>query len=225
MVLKLIETADGSSSFYNEELEETYHSRHGAFQEAKHVFIKMGLEPLLKGSKTIDILEIGFGTGLNAWLTSIRSAKTDCSINYTGIEAFPLSKNQLQSLNYADLSKFKWEKELFSLIHRSKWEAKEKINDQFTLLKRKMDFSAIEEVDAFDLIYFDAFGPLVQPELWTVDVFRNMFKALRNKGVLVTYSAKGDVRRAMQSVGFEVERVEGPPGKREMLVAKKNVNE
>lgn len=225
MVLKLIETGDGSTSFYNEELDETYHSRHGAIQEAKHVFLKIGLEPLLATYHHIDVLEIGFGTGLNAWLTSIRIANEECTIDYTGVEAFPLNREQLISLNYSELTKEEKEKGELAQIQNAEWEVKEKINNQFTLIKKKKYFSDIDDVDAYDLIYFDAFGPRVQPELWTVEIFTKMYKALRNKGLLVTYSAKGDVRRAMQSVGFDVERVEGPPGKREMLVAKKNIDE
>ena len=242
MSLKIIETADGSRSIYNEELDETYHSKHGALQEAKHVFIKMGLQPLLDKRDRIDVLEIGFGTGLNAWLTAcevfkseldsvLRSSamkkseegggKEKVNINYVGVEAYPLNEKQLEEVNYASLSEVVLEKTFLDAIQKCKWEEEVQIHSQFSLIKRKLFFSDIQDVDRFDLIYFDAFGPMVQPDLWTVEIFTKMFNALRSGGVLTTYSAKGDVRRAMLSVGFDVEKVEGPPGKREMLVAKK----
>lgn len=222
MALKIIETADGSRSLYNETLDETYHSRHGALQEANHVFIKMGLKPLLSVKKKIDIVEIGLGTGLNAWLTCSCVFKDKVMVNYTGIEAFPLSSEELIEVGYASLTEEEEEKAFLKDIQMSKWEEKIDIHRYFSLIKRKLYFNEIEDVNSFDLIYFDAFAPRVQPDLWTVEIFTKMFNALRNGGVLVTYSAKGDVRRAMLSVGFEVERVEGPPGKREMLVAKKS---
>ena len=221
MTLKIIETDDGSHSFYNEELDETYHSRHGAIREAKHVFLKKGLEAILKQNSQVDLLEIGFGTGLNAWLTSIEILGKDVKINYSGVEAFPLNEEQIGLLNYTLLSDEQEEKDLFHRIHNSKWEEKVKIHDGFFLKKRKLDFKDIDDKEKYDLIYFDAFGPRVQPELWSVEIFAKMYTALRSNGVLVTYSAKGDVRRAMIKVGFKVERVDGPPGKREMLVAKK----
>ena len=251
MNLKIIETADGSRSIYNEDLDETYHSRHGALQEAMHVFIKMGLQPLLDQRNSLDVLEIGFGTGLNAWLTAcevdsvIRSnakkksdfkSELECesewkekseyrrgevNINYVGIEAYPLSEKQLEDVNYTSLSEDAGEKTFLDAIQNCKWEEEVPIHSQFSLTKRKLFFNEIEDEDCFDLIYFDAFGPRVQPDLWTVEIFDKMYNALRRGGVLTTYSAKGDVRRAMIEVGFKVDRVPGPPGKREMLVAKK----
>jgi len=232
MGLRIIETGDGSRSLYHEELDETYHSRHGALQEAKHVFIKMGLQPLLDKKERIAVLEIGFGTGLNAWLTAckvieieLESKREAMKISYVGIEAYPLSAKDLEDVNYASLTKDRSEKVLLNAIQQCKWEEEVEIDPRFSLTKRKLFFKEIEDADSFDLIYFDAFGPRVQPDLWTVDIFRKMYKALRSGGVLTTYSAKGDVRRAMMEVGFEVERVPGPPGKREMLVAKKGSDE
>lgn len=236
MGLRIIETGDGSRSLYHEELDETYHSRHGALQEAKHVFIKMGLQPLLDKRERIAVLEIGFGTGLNAWLTASEVVRREqeqgkreqegdvyvgSRIFYVGIEAYPLSAKDLEDVNYASLTKDRSEKALLDDIQQCKWEEEVEIHPRFSLTKRKLFFKEIKDADSFDLIYFDAFGPRVQPDLWTVDIFRKMYKALRSGGVLTTYSAKGDVRRAMMEVGFEVERVPGPPGKREMLVAKK----
>ncbi len=245
MPLKLIETGDGSSSFYNEDLDETYHSRHGAIQEAKHVFLKMGLEPMLAKHSHLNILEIGFGTGLNAWLTACsvfrkREGESEFfrptqsrvliekqeqssigSIDYVGVEAFPISDEELLLLNYDQFSSNEEEKALFKKINKVDWESEQVIHPHFSLKKRKQDFKDIRDENAFDLIYFDAFGPRVQPELWTEEIFTKMLMALKNEGILVTYSAKGDVRRAMIKVGFNVEKVAGPPGKREMLVAKK----
>jgi tRNA U34 5-methylaminomethyl-2-thiouridine-forming methyltransferase MnmC len=228
MALKIIETADGSTSFYNDELDETYHSRHGAIQEAKHVFLKMGLAPMLEKYSKLDILEIGFGTGLNAWLTSMAVLEeagermtNEKSIEYVGVEAYPIGKEELLLLNYDQFSSKDEEKALFKKIHSVVWESSQVIHDHFKLKKRKQDFNDIEDVNSFDLIYFDAFGPRVQPDLWSAAIFEKMFKALKEKGMLVTYSCKGDVRRAMLEVGFKVEKVPGPPGKREMLVAKK----
>ena len=236
MALKIIETADGSSSFYNEELDETYHSRHGAIQEAKHVFLKMGLDPMLSKRSHLNIMEIGFGTGLNAWLTACRILKkrerlselsrskqnSIGSIDYVGVEAFPISEEDLLLLNYDQFSTNEEEKALFKKINKVDWESKQEIHSHFSLTKRKQDFNDIKDENAFDLIYFDAFGPRVQPELWSEEIFTKMFKSLKREGMLVTYSAKGDVRRAMLKVGFKVEKVAGPPGKREMLVAKKD---
>jgi tRNA U34 5-methylaminomethyl-2-thiouridine-forming methyltransferase MnmC len=224
MALKIIETGDGSTSIYNEELKETYHSRHGAIAEANHVFLKMGLEALLPNYSHIDILEIGFGTGLNAWLTSIRALKEKCTIDYCGIEAYPLSKEHFDSLNYKSFAKNAGEKDQLSLIQSCDWEITKVINDQFSLEKRKQFIVNIRDKETFDLIYFDAFGPNIQPDLWTLEIFQSMFKSLRPKGRLVTYSAKGDVRRAMLAAGFKVEKVPGPPGKREMLIAVKDEN-
>lgn len=221
MALQIIQTADGSSSFYNEELDETYHSRHGAIQEAAHVFIKMGLEAILKHHETINLMEIGFGTGLNAWLSAINAIAMNKRVDYLGVEAYPISEGQVASLNYHHFSDSEEEKLLFNKIHEICWEEKAEIHPYFSLTKRKQDFKDIEDTNTFDLIYFDAFGPRVQPELWTEEIFTKMYKALKDKGILVTYSAKGDVRRAMIKVGFNVEKVPGPPGKREMLLAKK----
>lgn len=221
MALKIIETSDGSHSFYNIELDETYHSRHGAIQEARHVFLKKGLENAIDQKSNIDLLEIGFGTGLNAWLTSIQILKSNVKINYTGIEAFPLNEDQIAQLNYIKFTENQDEKDLFNKIHAANWEEKIKIHDRFYLTKRKQDIREIDDENKFDLVYFDAFAPGVQPDLWSLEIFKKMYKALRSNGLLVTYSSKGDVRRAMITAGFNVEKVDGPPGKREMLIAKK----
>ena len=220
MVRRVIKTTDGSSTIYIEELNEHYHSKHGAIREAMHVFIKSGLlfhHENFK-NKNVDILEIGFGTGLNAFLTLIESEKFNIEIDYTGVEAFPVDEKELSVLNYSEILNEKYSSH-FSLIHQSKWNKRKQISKSFNLLKRQQKFEDIDDTHQFDLIYFDAFGPRVQPNLWCEEMFIKMYKALKDGGILVTYSAKGSVRRAMQSVGFYVEKLPGPPGKREMLRA------
>ncbi|MRI02032.1 tRNA (5-methylaminomethyl-2-thiouridine)(34)-methyltransferase MnmD [Kriegella sp. EG-1] len=216
---KIITTSDGSKTIQIEELNEQYHSIHGAVQEAKHVFIKNGLN--LFRDQEISILEIGFGTGLNALITLMCSKSSNLKVNYTGIEAYPVSKNELDQLNYITCLKAEDLAEEFSKMHESRWESNIVLTEEFILTKRQQNFLNIEDVNAFDLIYFDAFGARVQPELWTEILFEKMYRAMKTKAVLVTYSAKGSVRRAMRAVGFSVEKLPGPPGKREMLRATK----
>ena len=221
MALKIIETADGSNSFYHRALDETYHSTHGAVQESMHVFIKTGLLPLLEKKRVICILEMGFGTGLNAWLSAVNARQSAILIKYFAVEAFPVPVQKAMELNYPEWGKNKFEKELFAKIHRSTWEKVEEIDDYFELKKTKQDFRKFIPTEKFDLIYFDAFGPQVQPELWTEKMFEKLFMGLNPGGILVTYSVKGSVRRAMKKVGFTVEKIPGPPGKREICRAVK----
>ena len=218
----VITTSDGSKTIQIEDWDEQYHSIHGAIQESQHVFIKTGLHHFLNRNnpKDLTILEIGFGTGLNAFLTALVSDKQDIKIHYEGVEAYPVLTEELSQLNYA--SQIAPNKQtLFDALHKVSWGELHPITSLFSLKKRQQFFSDISDKNSFDLIYFDAFGPRVQPELWTVSIFKSMFNALKNKGVLVTYSAKGSVRRALQTAGFVVERLEGPPGKREILRATK----
>lgn len=227
MKRQIITTADGSKTIHIEEWNEHYHSVHGAIQEANHVFIKHGLlfyfETNIKSaSQPISILEIGFGTGLNAFLTFLESQKHAPKINYVGVEAFPLSFDELEQLNYIEQLSAQQFKDTFKAFHECPWEIPHDISPKFQLTKQQKDFKEINDQSKFDLIYFDAFGARVQPELWTEAMFQLMFEALKTNGVLVTYSAKGSVRRAMQSVGFSVEKLPGPPGKREMLRASKH---
>ncbi|TDY07603.1 tRNA (5-methylaminomethyl-2-thiouridine)(34)-methyltransferase MnmD [Meridianimaribacter flavus] len=219
MKRKIITTADGSKTIQIEDWNEQYHSVHGAIQEAMHVFILHGLFCFLDSHKPISILEIGFGTGLNAFITLLESEKSNLHINYTGVEAYPVTQEEVDALNYTE--QLKTNNTLFSKLHQCDWEVLHHITPKFSLTKQQKFFKDIDAVAEFDLIYFDAFGARVQPELWTETVFELMYKALKPKGVLVTYSAKGSVRRAMQTVGFSVEKLPGPPGKREMLRATK----
>lgn len=219
MQRKIITTSDGSKTIHIVDWDEQYHSKHGAIQEAYHVFIKSGLA--LFEDTSVAILEIGFGTGLNCLITLIEAQKRKLSIAYTGVEAYPVTLEELQELNYISELKADAFEPQFQKMHASTWSESITLADNFSLRKQQKDFMQIDDIAAFNLIYFDAFGARVQPELWTEIIFEKMFAALKPNGVLVTYAAKGSVRRAMLAVGFEVERLPGPPGKREMLRATK----
>ncbi|WP_127846630.1 tRNA (5-methylaminomethyl-2-thiouridine)(34)-methyltransferase MnmD [Psychroflexus aestuariivivens] len=222
MKRKIITTGDGSKTIQISEWNEQYHSTHGAIQEAEHVYINSGLEYFKTDfTKEILVLEIGFGTGLNALLTSIWAEKQQMKINYTGVEAFPVSSEEIQLLNYSEQLVSTNAKQLFKEIHNCKWEKFGAISEYFNLKKIQIFFDEIQYQKEFDVIYFDAFGARVQPELWTEQIFKIMYEALRKNGVLVTYSAKGSARRAMKSVGFQTEVISGPPGKRHMIRAVK----
>lgn len=223
MQRKIIITDDGSSTIQIPEWNEQYHSIHGAIQEANHVFIKNGLHHTVEENnlKSISILEIGFGTALNAFITFIESENLNLNIDYLGIEAYPISIDELAQLNYPEQLNAREKMDSFNKMHEVSWECKHNISNHFRLTKEQKNFLEVSNENMFNLIYFDAFGARVQPELWTEAIFRIMHKALKIDGVLVTYSAKGSVRRAMQSVGFVVERLQGPLGKREMLRATK----
>lgn len=223
MKREIIKTADGSATIYLPEWNEHYHSKHGALQEAQHVFIRTGFHHFLEKMKPLEVsvLEIGFGTGLNAMLTYFEAEKEQVSVNYTGVEAYPVSSEELAALDYSGVISKEGAASVFSSMHDAPWGRREEISSFFKLQKQQMFFSDIRAENSYDLIFFDAFGPRVQPDLWSEKIFKLMYRALKEDGVLVTYSAKGDVRRAMQSVGFIVERLPGPPGKREMLRATK----
>lgn len=229
---QIITTDDGSATIFIPEWNEAYHSRHGSIQEAYHVFIRNGLDNF-KSADSINILEIGYGTGLNALITLIESQMKNLKINYQGIEKYPVSANEAEKLNYPEIlnelnsgfSLSDIEKFYFDLM-KADWEQSIEIHSGFNLTKNKADFLEFNYPENyFDLIYFDAFGARVQPELWTSILFDKLFKSLKTNGVLTTYSAKGSVRRALTEVGFRVEKRSGPPGKREMLVAFKSDND
>ena len=224
MERKIIKTGDGSVTIQLSEWNEQYHSKHGAIQEAKHVFIKMGLDYWRDNFRRdkLAILEIGFGTGLNAFITFLEAEKHQLPINYTGVEAYPVDKNEVSALNYPELLSAENNAPVFQKMHETPWNSLECISENFNLTKQQKRFEEIDDLNEYDLVYFDAFGARVQPELWTEEIFEAMYKAMRKNAVLVTYAAKGSVRRALQKTGFIVERLEGPPGKREMLRALKN---
>lgn len=222
MKREIINTGDGSHTIHLPEWNEQYHSRHGAIQEAQHVFIKMGLKKFLeKQPEKISILEIGFGTGLNALVTWNYLRNQVLKINYTGVEAYPVVPEEAEKLNFAKELNTEGALRFYRKLHEVTWEEAVDITPTFTLLKQKKLFQEIDDVEKYHLIYFDAFGARVQPDLWTAAIFQKMFTALKPEGMLVTYAAKGSVRRAMLEVGFLVEKLPGPPGKREMLRAVK----
>jgi tRNA U34 5-methylaminomethyl-2-thiouridine-forming methyltransferase MnmC len=213
---EIIQTADGSSSVFIPELNENYHSIHGAVQESMHVFIEAGLNQVKKD--TIRIFEMGYGTGLNFLLTFLNTQNK--TIYYHGIEAFPLESKVVTQLNFIEeLNLSKDQAEVFVRFHSN--ENAFKIDKTFSVKKQQIKLHDFETNSHFDLIYFDAFAPEVQPGLWTLEVFQQMYKLLNPGGILTTYCAKGQVRRNMQYSGFEVERLPGPKGKREILRATK----
>ena len=221
MKREIIITNDGSTTIRIPEWDENYHSTHGAIQEAKHVFIKNGLD-LFQNQDAISILEIGFGTGLNAFITFLETINKE-KVNYVGVEAYPISQEEIAQMNYVSELDSEMYQEIFDKMHSCDWEKQETISENFHLTKRKQFFQDIEDKNQFDLIYFDAFGFPLQPELWSEVIFKKMYDALLPKGTLVTYACRSSIKNAMLSVGFSIEKLPGAPGKREMLRATKNV--
>ena len=221
MKREIIIIDDGSTTIRIPDWDENYHSTHGAIQEAKHVFIKNGLN-LFQKQDSISILEIGFGTGLNAFITFLETLTKD-KVNYVGIEAYPISEEEIAQMNYVSELEAEKYQDVFNKMHSCDWESQQKITDNFTLTKRKQFFQDIEDKEQYDLIYFDAFGFPLQPELWSEAIFKKMYDALLPKGTLVTYACRSSIKNAMLSVGFSIEKLPGAPGKREMLRATKNI--
>lgn len=219
MKREIIQTKDGSTSILLPDWNETYHSKFGAIQEAKHVFIKNGLS--LFQEKSVSILEIGFGTGLNAFITYLEAKNSGQTINYTGVEAYPVSEEDALKMNYVSELEAISSEEIFLKMHKSSWNEEVILDENFTLEKQNKKFQEIAASEKYDLIYFDAFGFRVQPELWSLEIFQIMFKALKPNGVLVTYACRSSIKNAMVASGFAVEKLNGPPGKREMLRARK----
>jgi tRNA U34 5-methylaminomethyl-2-thiouridine-forming methyltransferase MnmC len=218
--LEIQTTSDGSHTIFVPGLNEHYHSVHGAINESRHIFIGAGLNFISKKNKKINILEIGFGTGLNALLTYIESEKNNLFINYSSLELFPLKEDVFSRLNYPELIQDHNIKEIFLKLHFCFWEQEVIISDFFSLKKMNISLlNYIPENQYYDLIYFDAFGPDVQPEMWTLEVFQKMAFSLKSGGVLVTYSTKGTVKRNLKEAGFIIEKLPGPVGKREILRA------
>lgn len=205
-------SADGSHTLFVPELDEHYHSVNGAHNESMHVFIEPALRFCQK--ETVNILEIGLGTGLNAFLTAVNQGNK--TIFYHALEKFPITPEVAAQLNFA---KTESEQQLFSRLHNLPWNETEELQTGFTLLKDEADLTNIDFNKQYDLVYFDAFAPEVQPEMWGEAIFQKIYDAMNTDGILTTYCAKGVVRRTMQAVGFTVERLPGPKGKREMLRA------
>lgn len=222
--VEIFKTQDGSHSVLSQEFGVSYHSRYGAVQESRHVFIEAGLFFKAITTKELRILEIGLGTGLNAFLTLLEAERHQLRIHYQAIEAFPLSVEQARLLNYPEMLQAQDYQTQFLTLHECPWEVEAAITPSFHFKKCRQRFETIDEREQFDVIYFDAFAPEAQPELWDIPVLSRMYNALRSQGILVTYCAKGVVKRRMRSLGFEVETLPGPPGKREMIrCVKKNL--
>jgi tRNA U34 5-methylaminomethyl-2-thiouridine-forming methyltransferase MnmC len=220
--MQLITTADGSHSLFSSQYNEIYHSRNGAIQESTHVFIKAGLDYAAPGiaGDTIKIFEVGFGTGLNALLTFMEAQKKGFKINYETIERYPVQPELVTQLNYPRLLNHVHLQQTFDAIHKCNWGTQNEIAPGFTLKKNEASLLEFELAQqAYHLIYFDAFAPEKQPEMWTEEVMRKLYNSLLPGGVLVCYCSKGMFRRALKSAGFTVYKIPGPPGKREMVRA------
>jgi tRNA U34 5-methylaminomethyl-2-thiouridine-forming methyltransferase MnmC len=216
-VAHIIETEDGSHSLYSEQFAVGYHSIYGAIQESQHVFIQAGLAPALAIKPSIRVFEMGFGSGLNAYLSLLFLNDQQKSIYFESIEAFPIPLAQAASLNYASLLKGSIDD--FLALHQAPWNEPTVITPQFTLCKYAGTVQASPLGGDFDVVFFDAFAPSSQPELWEPSVFRKIYEAMAPGGIFVTYCAKGVVKRSLRAIGFQVEGIPGPPGKREMTRA------
>lgn len=217
VIRQLIYTADGSPSLYVPQLNVSYHSRYGAYTESEQVYLQHGLRPLLHQHALLNLLEIGFGTGLNALLTLQETAFQQQPVHYWTIEPHPLTIAEAEQLHYTTA-----DKAIFLQLHTALWEQDVMLSPTFILHKTRTPAEQILLAsNYFHLIYFDAFAPAVQPELWTVSIFEKLYDALQSGGILTTYSSKGSVQRAMQMAGFTVRKKPGPPGKREMIQATK----
>ena len=222
MERKVIITKDGSHSISIPEMNVTYHSIHGAIQESKHVFIEAGLRyasELFNRLGPLHILEVGFGTGLNALLTLIEADKIKMDVYYSALEIYPLTQQEYNLLNYCEALNVSLQN-VFEQLHECVWEKEAHILPNFSLFKTNQSLLNFTTDQFYDLVYFDAFAPSSQPELWTKQVFEKLYAMMSSNGILVTYCSKGDVRRAMQSAGFAVEKIRGPVGKREMIRCK-----
>lgn len=216
-----VPTADGSTTLYLPEWNEHYHSVHGAVQESNHVFIQAGLLFYLEqyiSNKPIQILEVGMGTGLNAVLTAQIAQEKKCITDYTALEAYPLSDTEIRQLNFSSSTSVN-DDAILAKIHSIAWGRKEQVHEYMQLCKEEVKLQDWQPTQCYDLIYFDAFAPAVQPELWTDAIFQKLFEASCSGSVLVTYCVKGEVRRAMKAAGWQVHKIPGPPGKREMTRA------
>jgi len=223
MKKELIKTEDGSHSIYLPEMDENYHSTHGAWTESMHIFIKHGLKFIHKPS--CSILEVGFGTGLNALLTAQVANEFGKDISYHTLEAYPVPMDIIEALNFDEMFQENnpGDKSYFKEIHAVSWNTPLKIHSNFTLHKQEVKLQNCQFSSKYDLIYFDAFAPEKQADMWTEEIFIQLYDVLNPLGVLTTYCAKGVVKRMLKSAGFTVKNFPGPPGKREITVAFKNL--
>lgn len=220
MKRSLITTSDGSCSLLMEDWGETYHSVHGAVQEAQHVYISQGLDMISSGE--VRVLEMGFGTGLNAYLSFLWAMDQDKQLQYHTIEAYPLNEQEVKGLNYPTLTNTKQYQQYFDLMHQVSFDQKHLITPSFELLKMHTTFQQAQlPTEFYDVVYYDAFGYQYQPELWSLTLFEKVFAALKKGGKLATYASRGVIRRTMIQAGFVVQKHPGPIGKREILVATK----
>ncbi len=215
-------TEDGSHTIYLPEMDEHYHSTHGAVQESLHVYINQGL--LQVPRKEISILEIGFGTGLNAFLTYVFAVKNNLKITYTSIEKFPLTEAEYSALNYSETI-FTVHASVLKKMHQCEWNSLVEVTPEFSIRKIQADLLTWEfdRNEQFDLLYYDAFAPVKQPEMWTEELINKVSASIKKDGIMVTYCAKGAVRRAFSAAGFQMERIPGPIGKKEILRGKKTI--
>ncbi len=229
---RVFETQDGSRSLFSERFGVSYHSKYGAWQETQHVFVEAGLRYQSIDKDSISVLDIGFGTGLNCIASLFFAFQQNMSLEYVGLEAFPVPAKTLADLDYPSI--LDWDEDQTGLYHQMQafdWDGKPQHlktfqkNISLSVAKRKQRFEELSDLEQYDVIYYDAFAPEAQPELWTVEMFERMYNALKPSGALVTYCAKGQVKRNMKAVGFSVERLKGPPGKREMTRAMKETFE
>jgi len=214
---EIIKTSDGSNTLYVRDLDEQYHSVHGAVTESEHVFIKNGWQAL-PNKPHVVVLEVGLGTGLNCLLTALKAFDEGREVTYHAVEKYPLSTQIISGIGYGKLFGERG-LEIFERIHQANWNEMSAVFPGFNLMKIETDFLVWEGSEGiqYDLVYFDAFGPDKQPEMWTPEIFMKISGLTRQGGIIVTYAAKGEVRRRMSSAGFIMERLPGPPGKREML--------
>lgn len=221
MQKQIIVTADGSHTISAGENNITYHSIYGAIQESMHVFIAAGLRPLLPAAQPLHLLEIGLGTGLNVLLSVIESTQQQQPIHYTALEPFPLTTAEAGTLNYTTQLVAPGIEEYFTRIHSVEWNKNSSITPLFTMYKTRQSLLNFASNQSFHLVYFDAFAPAIQPELWTAEIFQRLYNMMYTSALIVTYCSKGEVRRAMETAGFTVEKLPGAKGKREMLRARK----
>ena len=221
MYVELISTESGEHSLYLPSMDETYHNRHGAISEGIHVFLEEGLSKLR--SKDIQIFEMGFGTGLNALLTCLYALQHEIEINYHALEAYPLEEKIYSQLNYPQFLAQQGVDKIFKDLHSATWETEVVIAQGFSVKKIKNTLDKVElKSQCYDLVYYDAFAPSKQAELWTEQAFRKMYDCLKPNGLLCTYSAAGQVKRSLKAVGFQLKHPPGANGKREMTVACKS---
>ena len=219
----LFVTEDGSHSILSGQFKVSYHSKYGAIQESNHVFINAALQHKEQSKKQLNILEIGLGTALNAYLTYLYAQENHLKIQYDSIEAFPIEMDQAKALNYSKVLDADNKHIPFLKFHEVDWDTSTELSENFTFTKYQKKFEAIDYQNKYDIIYFDAFAPDAQPELWETTFLQKMYDALLPEGVLTTYCAKGVVKRTFKGIGFELETLPGPPGKREMIRVKKTL--